>query len=176
MGTNYYYRERPCPTCKHSPNESHIGKSSGGWVFSFQADYDNKSWKDWQRTLQSGEGIIVDEYGDEMAFDVFKRMVKNKQRNPENYNHALRHPEHSYCDDEGYSFYGNGFLMTNNPIEQPVIVTEDIFLKAALEYCRRIGIVEPFKCNHWQTPADTYHNELADLAERINSLKSVGAI
>lgn len=60
---------------------------------------------------------------------------------------------------------------------EPVIVSEDIFMKASLEYCRRLKIKDPFGSNgNWSTAADTYRDELADLAERINSLKTVGAI
>jgi hypothetical protein len=36
MGTNYYLRTTPCPTCGHSPNDLHIGKSSVGWYFALR--------------------------------------------------------------------------------------------------------------------------------------------
>lgn len=62
--------------------------------------------------------------------------------------------------------------MTNNP----VIVSEDIFLKAALEYCRRTK-KEPFASSgNWTTYVHDARDELAELAEKINSLKAVGAI
>lgn len=58
---------------------------------------------------------------------------------------------------------------------KPVVASEDIFLKAAIEYSRRIG-AEPFIHENFICATYTYRNQLADLAERINSLKTVGAI
>lgn len=59
-----------------------------------------------------------------------------------------------------------------------VITSEDIFMKAAIEYCRRTGIDDPFKymMEFDGTAAQYYREQLADLSEKINSLKSVGAI
>ena len=52
-------------------------------------------------------------------------------------------------------------------------------MKAALDYCRRMNI-EPFVrsgySGSWSTNANKARNDLADLAEQINALKSVGAI
>jgi hypothetical protein len=67
MGTNYYVQTPPCENaCKHcSASESiHLGKSSGGWRFSFQADADwapDTAFADWMKLALNGQ--IVDEYG-----------------------------------------------------------------------------------------------------------------
>lgn len=64
-----------------------------------------------------------------------------------------------------------------DPINNTVIVSEDIFMKASLEYCRRVGIADPFSLHgNWKTHADVYRAEMAVLAEKINALKAVGAI
>ena len=104
MGTNYYWRENPCTTCRHSANTIHIGKSSHGWVFSFHAIFDAKSWQDWQILLSSGTGGIFDEYGKEIQFCHFKDMVEGKQNNKKNLIHAAKYPDSGFIDPEGYSF------------------------------------------------------------------------
>lgn len=59
------------------------------------------------------------------------------------------------------------------------IGTEDIFAKAARELCRRLNKdpdnQHPFG-NGWETNEGIYRDELILLAEKINSLKSIGAI
>lgn len=58
-----------------------------------------------------------------------------------------------------------------------VIVTEDIFMKAAREYCRRIGKnPDGTEKMEWFTNSSRFRDGMEDLAERINSLKAVGAI
>lgn len=57
-----------------------------------------------------------------------------------------------------------------------VIISEDIFMKAALEYCRRLEIDPSATKGKWGTNADKYRTELALLSEKINSLKAVGII
>jgi len=54
MGTNYYVIKDKCECCKRSTREYHIGKSSGGWAFSFQGYPWNKltSWKAWKEFLK----------------------------------------------------------------------------------------------------------------------------
>jgi hypothetical protein len=66
--------------------------------------------------------------------------------------------------------------MSDQHINKPVIVSEDIFMKAALEYCRRQTIAPFDPTGNWGVNAGKIRGDLADLAERINSLKSVGAI
>jgi len=103
MGTNYYWIERPCPTCKHSDNKTHIGKSSLGWTFSFHETFDCKSWKDWRTLLLSGTGKIFDEYGDEVAPLKFIQLVESI-KNEKNNQPANQYSKEDYLDDEGNSF------------------------------------------------------------------------
>lgn len=75
MGTNFYWRETPCGSCGRA-DELHVGKSSGGWSFGFQAyrhDPDDGaispvgfpvvSRADWRRVFTEKPGRLVDEYG-----------------------------------------------------------------------------------------------------------------
>ncbi len=55
---------------------------------------------------------------------------------------------------------------------EKLIVSKDIFIKAAEEYLRRIGAKPESAVLYLY---DT-RNELEQLAEKINSLKTVGAI
>lgn len=88
MGTNYYTKEKTCPTCKHTPTPIHLGKSSYGWQFSFQYNggrfYKNvEEMREWLKGKK-----ITDENGGQTSYEAFWRMVDEKQRNPENKNHA----------------------------------------------------------------------------------------
>jgi hypothetical protein len=67
MGTNYYLRVDPCTKCGHSPNELHIGKSSGGWCFSLHVDARKgiNSLDDWKPLFKTG--TIFNEYGDQIT-------------------------------------------------------------------------------------------------------------
>lgn len=108
---NYYARgekEKKCEVCKHHPESIHLGKSSGGWQFSFQYNrgefYKNvEEMKEWLADKE-----IEDEYGAPVSHDNFWEMVAEKQK-PENLNHAQMmhkdYPSHTgeYIID-GYSF------------------------------------------------------------------------
>lgn len=102
MGTNYYFRENICKECNHASKETHIGKSSGGWTFSFHATDTEKSWVHWQLLLDSDVGKIFDEYERELSFAEFKKIVEDRGDNL--LNHAKEHPEGCFLDDKGYSF------------------------------------------------------------------------
>lgn len=120
MGTNYYWHKNTCPTCGHSKEVFHIGKSSGGWTFSFQAlrDYEspNKqpvlSVKDWKKVMRS-KGSIYDEYGALVSRKEFWALVQRKKEHPGAQVHATyvkkdypgtRFAEESWLDEEGNSF------------------------------------------------------------------------
>lgn len=104
MGTNYYYRIDPCKECGHSKEIYHIGKSSWGWSFSFQAIEKANSWKEWQMFLQT-VGKIFNEYDEEISYEKFKKIVEDRAHpSGKLLNHAERHPENCFRDDEGYSF------------------------------------------------------------------------
>ncbi len=104
MGTNYYVEQQKCETCGHQPNDIHLGKSSGGWQFSFQYNggqyYKNiKEMKAWLK-----DKTITDEYGAKVTPKQFWDLVKRKQV-PENSNHAELYPEAGReMVIDGYSF------------------------------------------------------------------------
>lgn len=112
MGTNYYHRTKLCPCCGRY-DERHIGKSSAGWTFSFQAvrlpdGTEIVSWQDWQRELEK-DGVIFDEYGREVPLDEFKAWVEQKKSGPNNHTLYCRvhHPssnKYNFLDEEGNSF------------------------------------------------------------------------
>lgn len=108
MGTNYYTKINDCSCCGRN-DDIHLGKSSGGWQFSFQYNsgefYKNvKEMKEWLKDKK-----ITDEYGDIVTHGAFWKMVKRKQT-PNNLNHAQEmHNEYPSARDEeliigGYSF------------------------------------------------------------------------
>jgi len=108
MGTNYYHRTKICPVCERY-KETHIGKDSGGWTFSFQGADKIESWKDWQFTLLDEDDLIVDEYGKKHSVNWFVELVETKKSNKLNFYHycELYYPnnlENQWLDDEGNSF------------------------------------------------------------------------
>ncbi len=107
MSTNYYVKSDTCECCGHTPDQAHIGKSSAGWTFTFQAYRGLTSWKDWKRHLE--DQTIVDEYDREVTLEEFKALVESKKS--AKYNHTIeclrQYPEMRedlYLDSEGHSF------------------------------------------------------------------------
>lgn len=116
MGTNYYH-ETPlvnavtcsccgqplcCETC--DAPRLHIGKSSAGWTFSFQAHTDPpiRSYREWLAHLEAG-GTIRDEYGRVISLDDFKGLVERKREAP--HHHAREHPDiYTFTDADGHAF------------------------------------------------------------------------
>lgn len=83
--------------------ELHIGKSSAGWTFSFQAHQEPyiHSASDWKAEFRNG-GQIFDEYGEELSEKEFWKMVGAKKK--EKHNHAREYPNNCWVDREGNSF------------------------------------------------------------------------
>lgn len=108
MGTSYYHRTTICAKCNRF-DERHIGKSSGGWQFSFQGYRDImpaiRSFLDWKRELESG-GKIFDEYNREVSFDEFVEFVESKQSEPNNHHDFCgeSNTDEDWKDPEGYLF------------------------------------------------------------------------
>lgn len=121
MGTNYYARYKQCNHCDRY-DEIHLGKSSGGWSFSFHGLRPDKwdvadgaeeilsetAWKTW---LWDNDHQIHNEYGDKLSDQEFWEMVEAKR--DETHNHTIYcqvgHPSHAYRDcwldpDTGSSF------------------------------------------------------------------------
>lgn len=113
MGTNFYTKTDKCKTCGHKPEGIHLGKSSGGWQFSFQYNggtyYKNvEEMREWLKDKR-----IEDEYGGEVSHEAFWAMVAEKQK-PEFKNHALemiKSDKSSYDEQviDGYSFTDANF-------------------------------------------------------------------
>ena len=103
MGTNYYVKNNQCEQCKRFDDNEHIGKSSHGWQFSFQATFDIKSYKQWLSYLEGKE--IINEYGDSISLKDFKELVESKLDGLNHSDECKNNPyDHSFKDDEGYSF------------------------------------------------------------------------
>ena len=116
MGTNYYLVKNG-PTTQHP---IHIGKSSIGWLFNFQAQ--NERWTDppivWNTynqvkdtlkrlTVDSTGYVILNEYDEIVPFEEFFDLVDSKQeddhcqRNPDNFNYNTRNVDgYRFTDDE----------------------------------------------------------------------------
>ena len=118
MGTNYYVVKKK-PTIEEP---IHIGKSSFGWLFSFQTqnrDYGDIPviWntypqvKEWLKKYTVGEDapyVILDEYDEPVSYEEFVELVDRKQKdeknlsNPDNFNYGTR-------NIDGYRFTDGDF-------------------------------------------------------------------
>ena len=130
MSTNYYQRTDICDKCNRY-KEKHIGKSSAAWQFFFRGyvDWANepkiRSFEDWKRELQKedSDSKIFNEYGEEISFEEFVKMVEDKQTgkfgdtpNKSHYDYCMENKDvHDYDiskdwkDRNGYSFTSNEF-------------------------------------------------------------------
>lgn len=85
MGTNYYLHQNICPHCERPERVLHIGKSSGGWTFSFRGYRDEyepvrvTTFADWKDLLKQPNSKIYDEYGQTETVEGFLELVKSKQ-------------------------------------------------------------------------------------------------
>lgn len=101
MGTNYYARENECKHCNRY-DDIHLGKSSGGWHFTFQYNH-GKYYKDVNEMKKWLKGKkIYNEYDEKISNKDFWEMVKAKQKNVF-ISHAVEYPNNSLLID-GYSF------------------------------------------------------------------------
>ena len=123
MGTNYYVVENVCECCNRYDEKYHIGKSSGGWAFSFQGyKYDGlTSWQKWKEYLLDKK--IYDEYHELIDYDWFVEYVegmkapnfirengrKNLVHNDEGRKEGWFNPEYDWDDPQGYSFCSREF-------------------------------------------------------------------
>jgi len=123
MGTNYYVASNHCECCDRYDEEYHIGKSSGGWAFSFHGYRAERlvSWKQWKEFLK--DRIIMDEYRERIDYDWFVQYIEGQKspdfvngsgrknqlhndegRKPNKYGHTWFNPEYDWDDEDGYSF------------------------------------------------------------------------
>ena len=115
MGTNYYV----VPNRPSVREPVHIGKSSIGWMFSFQSQ--NEKWNDppivwntypqvvdWLRknTVEKQDYVIMDEYDEIVPFDEFIDLVQHKQNdpscrnNPDNFSYSRNVDGYRFSDEE----------------------------------------------------------------------------
>ena len=123
MGTNYYVAKNKCDCCNRYDEEYHIGKSSGGWAFTFQGyKYDGLvSWKHYKEFLK--DQIIMNEYGERIDYDWFVHFIetvkspayvndngnKNAIHNESGRKAGYFNPEYDWDDEDGYSFCAREF-------------------------------------------------------------------
>ena len=111
MGTNYYaVRNRPT-----TQEPIHIGKSSYGWKFCFQAH--NETYEEppvvwntydqvyewlYKHTVESEEFVIMDEYERIVSFNEFVAMVEKKQNenNPDDFTYSRNVNGFRFADGE----------------------------------------------------------------------------
>ncbi len=98
MGTNYYYKLNECTHCKRF-EEIHIGKSSAGWKFTFQANGRINSFEMYREELQDKD--IYNEYGDEIILAKLLEIINSKQNLS---SHSAEYPEGNFMDKDGYEF------------------------------------------------------------------------
>ena len=113
MGTNYY-------VVKNGPSVRepiHIGKSSIGWLFNFQAH--NEPWEippvvwntynqvvEWLKkyTVDSTEYVIMDEYDEIVSLDDLIELIRWKQEdckdNPDNFKYARNVDGYRFSDGD----------------------------------------------------------------------------
>lgn len=111
MSTNYY-AVRTRPTIEEP---IHIGKSSGGWKFLFEAHNDRYNtppvvWNTYKQVMLwlhnhvevSKEYVILDEYDDIVSLDEFKAIVNRKQNenNPDDFTYARNVDGYRFMDGE----------------------------------------------------------------------------
>jgi len=117
MGTNYYARTNICEHCNRY-DELHIGKSSAGWTFSFHGYKPSAfaehvplldSWKAWQEYLQQPGIKVFSEYGEEVAYADFAKMVEAKKSEELNHTLYCRQRSCTYSQDDELDDEGNSF-------------------------------------------------------------------
>ena len=138
MGTNYYIRQKATEQEKETLRkfnaklpEIHVGKSSGGWSFSFHSpsreDLQNfgiakgevVSYAQWIDVLEETDRFeLFDEYDQEVSIKTFKELVESKKdglnHTTECLNSSREHErEHArrscFLDPQGHSFSTGDF-------------------------------------------------------------------
>lgn len=106
MSTNFYLHRDPqnCGECGKPGREAeiHIGKRSGGWVFTWQGFnggdipeaprglFDAETWREFLTAEVANGGRIESEYGVQYTVDEFMREVEEQR--------GLRRQSHEYPD------------------------------------------------------------------------------
>lgn len=133
MGTNYYIRYNICECCDRH-DELHLGVSSYGWSFTFQAINQRLSFKEtdpkaallgenetrfiivayrnWKEfitryVINYKTAKIYDEYEDEVSPKQLYDLIESKKNGKSHYKEAQ--DKYSFLDNEGNSFISNDF-------------------------------------------------------------------
>lgn len=112
MGTNYYLHRNTCPTCGHSDEPIHIGKSSGGWCFSLHVIPEDgiNTLNDWYKEI-SKDGIVKNEYDEIVTIDELRDIVQNRGRDEKWESKPAGYSSWQKFHSENYSEQGpNGLL------------------------------------------------------------------
>lgn len=88
MGTNFYWRTAPCPTCGHIVEQLHIGKSSAGWCFALRVAGNDRDKErgypsdldGWRVLWQQPGSSIVNEYGDRVTPEQMDEWITQRGR------------------------------------------------------------------------------------------------
>ena len=98
---NYYLQNSACSTCGYISQRLHIGKSSCGWPFLFQAHKDTNpsitSYADIEFYVLKLNYIITNEDHDMLSLCDFKKIVDSNQISK-----VLDHPMDYYTDKHTY--------------------------------------------------------------------------
>jgi hypothetical protein len=115
VGTNYYVHTPACAkACEHcsAGERFHLGKSSAGWRFGFQAEPEwprEQAYSLWLERAKTGE--IRDEYGEPLTLDELLALAKAKQDGQSHVTYVSptwgRSDADFYC--EGYDFCDREF-------------------------------------------------------------------
>lgn len=93
MGTNFYIRDI-CSHCNRY-DEEHIGKSSAGWKFIFQASK-HENPEEWFTHLEANKDNIYDEYGRKEDLEKFKAFIASKKDGHDERSYHIAYPDRPY--------------------------------------------------------------------------------
>lgn len=108
MGTNYYVTN---PTL--GLNEYHVGKSSGGWVFSLHCEEEDvftHSWQSWRDVFYHPDTLITSEYDEFLSPDAMEQIITNRSWHRQNV------PTADFLRLNGAKLGPNGLLMPDPAI------------------------------------------------------------
>lgn len=114
MGTNFYLRGKPhCPHCSRGPDRGpHIGKSSGGWVFTLRVYPDGDyrldeagitepihDLEDWLPLFERFG--VVNEYDEDISPDEMRMTIAERTAWTATGYELRRHPVDGFCIAHG---------------------------------------------------------------------------
>lgn len=138
MGTNFYWRDRPCGSCGRF-DDIHVGKRSAGWSFGFRAyrhellNPNHPAWghshvspfgvpirsrADWRTVFTTRTGALFDEYGKQISdpvmwLDGLIPPTPVQQRSEDSWErrgtYAMIDEQREWRDVEGFRFYAGEF-------------------------------------------------------------------